>query len=305
MKEMVQLFPGVTVSRPLYYAVVHNTLFTQESVTIADRDSMGLEEGNLEGDIGDAVEQWLKEKGGKSERRRETFAPSSHQWRRNENAGGSGERHNDRDWYINLKGKKRSKGEWEKHHPSWVNAEEIGVNGSTALSTDVYWGTTKILEEILELRAEQDRTIFLRDLKNGKCRDNGYENCVEGADLVRIAFQIAQFYGLTNNYLEKPRKRIFKSILDSVNKGSVPLTDSLIEHFGLESMPELMRNYHPFRKLDALVPKGDIYKIVTAMQSPELRHLKGHDFMHELGYQHIEDKGGRLVLYHKPLAKPV
>lgn len=244
----------------------------------------------------DPLEVYLTQKTARSYRIKETFGPMTEEKRTKIKPRGGEKLGN---W---LKKMDHIKPKYSLTH------EEIssGVDKDIArLTKENYWGTNQILENILRLSENSKRTDFLRKF-------NG--NCLCGADIVRAAFQVADFYGLTVNYSETPQgKEILKAVIDSIYRGcnqltdlnrSIQLTDLLIEGFGLERMPELMRKYQPFRKMNSLVPKGDVYTIATAMQLPEFRRLKGPALMHELDYQFVEVN--RIpVLYYRPPMKPI
>jgi len=65
-----------------------------------------------------------------------------------------------------------------------------------------------------------------------------------------------------------------------------------------------MKNYEPFHKFGVLVPKGHVYAIVSAMQTPKLKHLKAPELMQELGYKPVE-VNNIPILWYRPPAKPV
>ncbi len=160
-------------------------------------------------------------------------------------------------------------------------------------------GITQVLRDVLGLSTEYDRLIYLVSLEEG--RD------VRGEYQVIAGYHLAMFYGLMH-YSEKDQERIVKAVVDCINRfckspldleRSIQITDSIIEGFGLESMPRLMKDYRPFRNLSALVPNGDVYKIASAMNAPGLKHLPVPVLMQqELGYNPVQ-VGKVPVLYHR------
>ena len=225
--------------------------------------------------IGDIVDSWLAEKARVSLRRKQTFGRTP----------------------TNRYHSPDSK----PIVPPHVEIAELYQDGMTTKRNS--WGTNQILEEILGVKDGSARTRFLIWVASGKNDDN-YGYCVKGADIVRAAFHLAQYYGLRDNYSETPQKMkgIFMAIIRSVSEGSVQLTDSLIRSFGLEKMPDLMRRYEPFRELDVLVQKGSVYAIASAKKIPELKNMQTPALLHTLGYELLR-MGGTPVLYYKPCTK--
>ena len=287
MKERVQLFPDVIVSPAIADTIKY--FGVGPTNTTEPEEYKPLEE------ITSSEVFRLKKKIIRSLRRHETFAPSDHQWRRDINSAEKG--------HLGKKIKREDGYRVDKPIPP-LSYEVIQLHLAEPPRSKPF-STNEVLEYLLGIPEGQRRNNFLR-------RFDG--NCLCGADIIRAAFQVADFYGLTANYSETPQKKeILKAVIDSIYRGcrqitdlnrSVQLTDLLIESFGLEKMPELMRKYHPFRKINSLVPKGDVYTIATAMQLPEFRSLKGPALMCELDYQFIEVD--RIpVLYYKPPTKPI
>ena len=297
MEKQVQLFPGVSVpySVALWAKLVsrdndgtHQSSNPKEDMATLlaahlPQDALsakfvGLVEYTIragdngkEENIGDVVERWsAEEKARRSSRRKNTFRQ--------------------------VETRKYHQPDPRPQMPLRYELEEL--SGSEI--TKKQWGTNRILEQILGLSDGSSRTRFLMELKDGKCDDN-YSKCFEGAEIVRAALHLAQFYGLVENYSGNPQRRakIFRTILDSVNKGSIQLTDALIDHFSLKEMPGLMSRYQPFRKFDVLVPKKDVYTIASAMETPRLRQLGGPALMSELGYKAIYH-AGTPILYYMP-----
>ena len=264
LERRVQLFPGVIVP----YSVALWARFTEQGNDVTAEVSSG-EDGSEE-DIGSVVESWLAKKARRLSRRKSIFRP--------------------------VATRKYHQPDPRPQMPLRYELEEL--SGSEI--TKKQWGTNRILEQILGLSDGSSRTRFLMELKDGKCDDN-YSKCFEGAEIVRAALHLAQFYGLVENYSGNPQRRakIFRTILDSVNKGSIQLTDALIDHFSLKEMPGLMSRYQPFRKFDVLVPKKDVYTIASAMETPRLRQLGGPALMSELGYKAIYH-AGTPILYYMP-----
>lgn len=274
MVQQVSLFGGrVTIPEGAYLAMIRFP-YTQYDATASQEADPSHRDDNSDGEnIGDIVERWLAEKARaalKRERKFRTTQPRYH------------------------------KSDPKPRIPPEVEiADPYGI-----VPKANSWGTNQILEQILGLTDDPSRTRFLMKLMDGNCTDDRYEKCIEGAHFVRAAFHLAEFYGLMETYSGNPQKRanIFRAVLDSVRKGSVPLTDSLIEHFGLKEMPGLMGRNQPFREFDALVPNGHVYTIASAMEMSGLRHLRGQDLMMELGYKAIHH-AGTPVLYYMPKPK--
>lgn len=177
------------------------------------------------------------------------------------------------------------------------------ISGLSGVKQQKPLGITQILRDILGLPTEFDRLNYLISLEEGRH--------VRGQDQVTAAYHLSTFYGLAH-YSEKDQRRITMAVLDCINRfckspldleRSIQITDSIIEGFGLESMPRLMRDYRPFRNLSALVPNGDVHRIASAMNAPGLKRLPVPALMQELGYTQVR-VGEVPVLYHRFITNP-
>ena len=304
MQEKVRI-GGATIPRSWYFMISNPELAN----LVLDESTTESEEESSSENIGDVVERWLNEKTRRSLNRHETLAPSSHQWRRNERAGASGKRHRslyDPTWIVWLS---RGKGVYTKHTLSprkeSLDAEESAVG----LPEKKDLGTNQILEKYCRLHNDSERTNFLITLMKGDCTKREYDECVNAADRVRVAYHIGRFYGIDKYVGTLQGEDIFKAILKCINTArtpsdlqkSVQLTDLVVDTFGLESMPAITWFYSPILKLKALVPKEHLQNIVSIMG--ELS-LKGPALMRKLGYEAVKVEGIP-VLYYNPSMKPI
>jgi len=180
----------------------------------------------------------------------------------------------------------------------WGSQYPADIPGLSGVKQQKPLGITQILRNVLGLSTEYDRLSCLIRLEEGRH--------VRGEDQVTAAYHLSVFYGLKD--CSENQRTIAMAVLDCINRfckspldltRSTQITDLIIEGFGLESMPRLMRDYRPLRNLGALVPNGDVNGIVSAMKAPEFAHVPHRVLMAVLGYNRME-VGKVPVLYYRP-----
>ena len=99
-----------------------------------------------------------------------------------------------------------------------------------------------------------------------------------GADLVRTAFHLASFFDLRGSYNGTPQhtKDIFLAIVQSIHQYGTRKTDLLIEHRGIENMPETVRDSHVLQsggKRQKIPTLLDLETVVTPIGTFTLESL--------------------------------
>ena len=122
---------------------------------------------------------------------------------------------------------------------------------------------------------------------------------------------MAQQYGLVDNYSysSKERKEIFKALAISVHLNGPSTINTIIEKFGIESIPGIMNeSSNPIPKSQDKYVLTEIggqhcllqtqdFNLLTSIFGRKLKSKRGMDHLYMMGYESLEIKGGPTFFY--------
>lgn len=192
--------------------------------------------------------------------------------------------------------------------------------GAIAQSRLIFHGEYELPQETEPDKGpSMDEILASFDLRNGPERFRFLNGLKAKPDYLELllgeTYGIAKQYGLVDNYSGIPEKRkdIFKSLAYSIHANSIPATRTLIELFGIESIPSIVsggiesipgineRYIHTeigsqTGKQQSLVPVEE-FDVLKSMFGNKLGSKRGIDHMHMMGYQSLQINGSPLLFY--------